>query len=111
MRLVHRTLALVVRIAAPLALAGTLVVFVTDSAGAQRRGFGSYFGCVDPPIQNVPYDGRFTFARLKYTGSDGNCYYRGEPSWAHGYGYTENGTAESNLMKIMAEVSSLRPRR
>jgi hypothetical protein len=82
-------------------------------AGAQRPrgggGFGSYFGCPSPPIHNIPYDGRFTFARLIYTGGPGQCYYRGEPSWAHGYGYTENGTAESNLMKIVNEVSVLRP--
>ena len=82
-------------------------------AGAQRPrgggGFGSYFGCPNPPIHNIPYDGRFTFARLIYTGGPGQCYYRGEPSWAHGYGYTENGTAESNLMKIVNEVSVLRP--
>jgi len=75
---------------------------------AQRNGFGAYFGCTDPPIHNIPYDGRFTFARLKYNGGPGNCYYRGEPSWAHGYGYT-NGTAESNLLKITTEISALRP--
>jgi hypothetical protein len=44
-----------------------------------------------------------------YAGAPGNCYYRGEPSWAHGYGYTENGTAESNLLKITAEISTFRP--
>jgi hypothetical protein len=77
-------------------------------AHAQRRGFGA-FGCTDPPTQNIPYDGRFTFVRLKYNGGPGNCYYRGEPSWAHGYGYTQNGTAESNLMKITAQISALRP--
>jgi len=87
---------------------GALVAMPPD-ANAQRRGFGAFGGCIDPPIANIPYDGRFTFARLKYNGGPGNCYYRGEPSWAHGYGYTENGTAESNLMKITAEISSLRP--
>src|SRR5262249_26961387 len=55
-------------------------------ASAQRRGFGGAFGCGSPPVNNLPYDGRFTFARLMYTGNAGNCYYRGEPSWAHGYG-------------------------
>lgn len=86
---------------------GALAALARD-ANAQRRGFGA-FGCVDPPTRNIPYDGRFTFARLKYNGGPGNCYYRGEPSWAHGFGYTDNGTAESNLMKITAQISSLRP--
>ena len=86
-------------------------VLVAAPSHAQRRdgGFGGYFGCTDPPTHNIPYDGRFTFARLKYNGGPGNCYYRGEPSWAHGYGYTENGTAESNLLKITTEISTFRP--
>ena len=86
---------------------GCLALMARD-ANAQRRGFGS-FGCIDPPTSNIPYDGRFTFARLKYNGAPGNCYYRGEPSWAHGFGYTQNGTAESNLMKITAQISTLKP--
>src|SRR5579871_942978 len=76
---------------------------------AQRRGNGgynNYFGCPNPPVHNVPYDGRFTFMRVIYTGGPGTCYYRGEPSWAHGYGYTDNGTAESNLLKITTEISA-----
>src|SRR6476659_10225890 len=76
----------------------------------QRRGFGDAFGCADLPTHAVPYDGRFTFARLRYTGGVGSCYYRGEPSWAHGYGYTSNGTAESNLLRIAADVSIFHPR-
>jgi hypothetical protein len=94
--------------------AATLALVLAQPASAQRRGgggggFGSAFGCVSPPISNVPYDGRFTFVRLSYNGGPGNCYYRGEPSWAHGYGYTDNGAAELNLMKITAEVSAFRP--
>jgi len=94
------------------AVFSTLAMFAVNvrDANAQRRGFGGFGGCVDPPTApNLAYDGRFTFARLKYNGGPGNCYYRGEPSWAHGYGYTENGTAESNLMKITNEVTALRP--
>lgn len=79
--------------------------------GAQGGGrFGMLTDCPDPPTtKNVPYDGAFTFVRLKYKGSAGNCYYRGEPSWAHGYGYAEKGTADLNIMKIMSEISTLRP--
>jgi hypothetical protein len=89
----------------------TAVIFLyaAGRTAFAQRDLGGYFGCGSPPIHNAPYDGRFTFARLMYTGNAGNCYYRGEPSWAHGYGYTTNGTAESNLMKITAEVSALRP--
>src|SRR5262245_11264407 len=90
-------------------LAGFVVLCTASAARAQRMS--DYFGCGSPAIHNIPYDGRFTFARLMYTGNAGNCYYRGEPSWAHGYGYTSNGTAESNLMKITADVSLLRPHR
>ena len=59
----------------------------------------------DLPIKNVKYDGRFTFARLKYTVGPGGYYYNGLPAWAHGY-----ATAENNLLRIMNEVSSLRLR-
>jgi len=56
---------------------------------------------LDAP-RNLPYDGRFTFVRLKYTTSEGGYWYRGLPSWAHGY-----PASEWNLMKIMKEVSYL----
>src|SRR5678816_2905350 len=100
---------------AVLALAATL--WLGSVSGAQGNpGGGNVFGrfgggsdCADPPIKNIPYDGQFTFVRLKYQGGPGQCYYRGEPSWAHGYGYTEAGVAEVNLMKIISEISVMRP--
>ena len=83
---------------------------VRAQGGGQGLRFGSLTDCADPPTtKNVPYDGQFTFVRLKYKGSPGNCYYRGEPSWAHGYGYAEKGTADMNLMKIVSEISVMRP--
>ena len=51
---------------------------------------------------NIPYDGRFTFVRVKYTTAPGGYWYGGRPSWAHGY-----PLAEQNLMQIMNEVSFL----
>ena len=98
------------RCAAPAAFA-LLALSAVRVGHAQRRGgdFGGYFGCTDPPIHNIPYDGRFAFVRLKYNGGPGACYYRGEPSWAHGYGYTDNGPAELNLLKITTEISVFRP--
>ena len=99
------------------AIVASLIVGVVGPAtvAAQGRGqgdisFGSLTDCPDPPMtKNVPYDGMFTFVRLRYKGGPGSCYYRGEPSWAHGYGYAERGTAEMNLMKIISEISELRP--
>jgi hypothetical protein len=58
----------------------------------------------DPPIHNLPYDGRFTFARLRYAVASGGYYYRGLPSWAHGY-----STAEDNLLRLTHEVSLFSP--
>lgn len=72
------------------------------SAAAQR--FFSREPGPDPPIQNIPYDGRFTFLRLKYTTGPGGYYYRGLPAWAHGY-----SEAERNLMNIVNEISAVAP--
>src|SRR3954467_3846513 len=69
------------------------------TAAAQRRGF--FYGW-DETVKNVPYDGRFTFVRIRYTPAPGGYWAGGRPSWVHGY-----PVAEQNLMKIMKEVSSL----
>ena len=76
---------------------------LTVVALAQGRRFFEAYGR-DPEIINVRYDGRFTFARLKYTTGPGGYYYRGLPAWAHGY-----TDAERNLTKIPNEVSYLNP--
>jgi hypothetical protein len=86
------------------ALVGALAALAAGTATAQR-GFGRRFGRaepVEPDVHNISYDGRFTFARIKYQTAPGGFYYRGLPAWAHGY-----PTAELNLMKIMDEVSLL----
>ena len=77
-------------------------VLLATPAGAQRGFRGP---APEPVIANAPYDGRFTFARLKYTTAPGGFYYRGLPAWAHGY-----PRAESNLLKIMQELSTVKPR-
>jgi hypothetical protein len=69
-----------------------------------QRGFGGFGGrwvpfSIEP---NAKYDGRFTFVRVKYETAPGGYWWRGLPSWAHGY-----PLAEQNLMKIMNEVSYL----
>jgi hypothetical protein len=58
-----------------------------------------------PPSPHLGYTGRFTFARLRYVGYLGNFYYRGLPSWQHGF-----NDAEHNLLSIMREVTDLKPR-
>ena len=84
-----------------IALALVAVLCLSGLAFAQRRFFG-WGGGRDIDVQNAPYDGRFTFARLKYTTAPGGYWYQGLPSWAHGYPMSED-----NLMRIMNEVSSI----
>jgi hypothetical protein len=64
---------------------------------------------------NARYNGRFTFARLKFPCTDGygfSCYYyRNVPAWAHGYARTDNGVpAEHEMMQILDAISSVHPR-
>jgi hypothetical protein len=84
--------------AAVFAAAGLLAAAAAAMAqfGFARGPFHEY-----PPI---PYDGRFTFVRLKYTTAPGGYWYGGWPAWGHGY-----PLSEQNLMRIMNEVSFLNP--
>ena len=84
-----------------------LLVLLTvgvSSALAQRRGFGGGgFGgrnrreAIQP---NPPYDGRFTFVRIRY-GPDYGFTSQGLP-WSHDY-----PTGERHFMKILNELSYL----
>lgn len=58
----------------------------------------------EPRVHNIGYDGRFTFARLKYTTGPGGYYYMGLPAWAHGF-----PRAEFNLLKVLDLLSYLHP--
>ncbi len=78
-----------------------LLVGLAGAALAQRRFFGRQ-RAREVDVVNQPYDGRFTFARVKYQTAPGGFWYQGLPSWAHGYPMSED-----NLMRIMNEVSSL----
>jgi hypothetical protein len=84
------------------ALALTIVVALSCASYAQRRRFFGWGGGRDLDVENAPYDGRFTFARLKYTTAPGGFWYQGLPAWAHGYPISED-----NLMRIMNEVTDL----
>jgi hypothetical protein len=93
--------------AAPLPIALTLGAAALclcgpDDAAAQRR-FGRYAdqdGFVMPAgyAGNVPYDGRFTFARIKYRGTGMGA------GWLHDW-----PRAESHFMRIMREITAMRP--
>ena len=79
---------------------GVAATLIAATALAQfGGGRGRFF--IRP---NTPYDGRFTFVRVKYTTAPGGFWYSGWPSWGHGY-----PLAEQNLMNIMNEVSYLNP--
>jgi hypothetical protein len=82
------------------AAAGAAVLLIAATALAQ-------FGFARGPFRerpNIPYDGRFTFVRVKYNTAPGGYWYGGWPAWGHGY-----PLAEQNLMSIMNEVSYLGP--
>src|SRR5579872_6471929 len=79
-----------------------LLVVGGPAVAAQFQFFD--FRGPEPATKNIPYDGRFTFARLKYTSGPGGFYYHGLPAWAHGY-----SEAEGNLMRIVNEISFVGP--
>jgi hypothetical protein len=81
-----------------LATIASIVVLMSGAALAQF-GFGGIDGSYRP-LPNIPYDGRFTFVRVRYSHAPGGYWPGRRPSWIHGY-----PLAERNLMQIMNEVS------
>jgi len=79
------------------------LVAATATLVAQRqfgRGFG---GGSNAPIKpNVPYDGRFMFIRLRYTGPI--AYQSQRVPWSHDY-----PEGEENMLKILNELTNLEP--
>jgi uncharacterized protein DUF4159 len=83
-------------------IAIALGVVLAIGAGALAQfGFGGFRDAYQP-LPNIPYDGRFTFVRVRYHPAPGGFWPGRRPSWIHGY-----PLAERNLMKIMNEVSLL----
>jgi hypothetical protein len=87
-----------------IALVTLLTVVLTTPVAGQRRSQES-----DYSQFNVPYDGRFTFVRLRFTPlegwSGGGGYWRGRDlKWDHDY-----PRAERNFMKILSELTELSP--
>ena len=73
----------------------TLTVLLAASFGlAAQRGLGRFLGFGTAGHENVRYDGRFAFARVRYTGSN---------SWNHDY-----PDADRNLPLILQAITALR---
>jgi hypothetical protein len=88
-----------------LVVAGLLVAATGLLVGQRQwpRGFDGLRAPVRPAA-NVAYDGRFTFVRVSYETLAGGYWYRGQPSWSHGY-----PTSEVNLMRIVDAITSVEP--
>jgi hypothetical protein len=81
-------------------LTGLVLLGVSVAAFAQRRFYDGYGR--EPHVSNVPYDGRFTFVRVRYTTAPGGYWAGGRPSWVHGF-----PLAEQNLLRIMHDICYL----
>ena len=97
-------------------IAAIVLVFAAGAVAFAQRGMREQQGIVDDvfggrraPIvvtDNVPYDGKLTFVRLRYTmGFNAGSFRRGEPPWMHDY-----PTADTHMMKILNELTMVRPR-
>ena len=94
------------------ALTTALLIITVGATIAAQRGGGRFRSApIDVPIDKPPaYDGRFVFARLKYTTGPGGYYFRGLPAWAHGYVSALQGhRSETNLVKILNSVTNMNP--
>jgi hypothetical protein len=86
-------------------LVGVLMAVLMASAGAFAQDFFSARRAFEPG-GNEPYDGRLVFVRLRYSTGMGGFGRRGrEPGWAHDY-----PTADVHMMKILNEITIVRPR-
>ena len=84
-----------------------LLASVATALAQRRGGFGGGFGGGrsrrgGPIAPNTPYDGRFTFVRVRY-GPDYGFVSQGLP-WSHDY-----PSGEQHFMKIVNELSTLNP--
>ncbi|MGE3618510.1 MAG: DUF4159 domain-containing protein, partial [Gemmatimonadales bacterium] len=91
-----------------LALLCLTALAANADAQGRRRGGGGRGGeaGVDGYLPNVPYDGRFTFVRIKYTPASGGFGFRGrDVKWDHDY-----NRAERHFTKILDELTTIGPR-
>jgi hypothetical protein len=80
-----------------------LVLIMSALVLGQGRRFGGLdlLGGAPRVEDNVPYDGRFAFVRLRYDTLPGGYWYQNQPAWSHGY-----PTAERNLMQILDAITT-----
>jgi Domain of unknown function (DUF4159) len=81
-----------------LAALGVATLAAQEIRGGRRDRDGPAFS------GNTPYDGRFTFARIKFEPLGGEGGWRRDLKWDHDFPH-----AERNLMKILKELSTLDP--
>jgi len=77
------------------------IALLASPVTAQRRGGGGRGITIEA---NVPYDGRLTWARVRYA-MEFDGFGRGAPPWSHDY-----PRGERHFMKIISELSSTRTR-
>ncbi len=76
---------------------------LTAVTALAQRGFGGFGRGSGAPIEpNTPYDGRFTFVRIRY--GPPIAYQSQRIPWSHDY-----PEGERNMMKILNEISNLGP--
>jgi Domain of unknown function (DUF4159) len=92
---------LVIAIAIGVALLIGTVTYAQFGGGQGRPRGGGNFGA-EPILPNSPYDGKFTFVRMRYGPPVGYASQR--VFWSHDY-----PTGEQNFMKILNELSYLGP--
>ncbi len=79
-------------------------LFATILAAQEIRAGGRRDRESPPFAGNTPYDGRLTFARIRYNPLGGEGGFRRDLKWDHDF-----PRAERNLMKIVRELSLIRP--
>lgn len=81
------------RVGARLLGVGALLALITVGAGGEAQ---------EDPLYQVPYNGRFTFTRIRYDGPGFRGF--GRPSWSHDY-----PDADRNIQSILDEFTALSP--
>lgn len=81
---------------------GVVLALVVAAAGTVRAQFGQRGRAMIPVEPNTPYDGRFTFVRLRY--GPPTPYVSQRIPWSHDY-----PAGERHFMKILNELSFLNP--
>jgi len=90
------------------AIAGVVGALGLASLGAPLLGWAQgRFGQPEPVAANVPYDGRYTFVRIRFdmTTDGGFGGFRRDVKWAHDY-----PRGERHFTKILGEITDIRSR-